>query len=103
VPLVSATLGGTPSRGRAQAAPLKRRYSAGKQRRVNRSRSAIFPRSSLNGVWREVIGDRIPMMMQSTLAIALTIRYPSPILRRIYMPVPLASGGSVSPHRSICN
>jgi hypothetical protein len=43
------------------------------------------------------------MMMQSTLAIALTIRYPSPILRRIYMPVPLASGGSVSPHRSICN
>ena len=49
---------GTPSRGRAQAAPLKRRYSAGKQRRVNRSRSAIFPRSNLNGVWREVIGDR---------------------------------------------
>ena len=37
---------------------LKRRYSAGKQRRVNRSRSTIFPRSNLNGVWREVIGDR---------------------------------------------
>jgi hypothetical protein len=49
---------GTPSRGLAQAAPLKRRYSAGKQRRVNRSRSAMFPRSNLNGVWREVIGDR---------------------------------------------
>ena len=31
---------------------------AGKQRRVNRSRSTIFPRSNLNGVWREAIGDR---------------------------------------------